>query len=180
MKLNIGGGYVKYEGFLNVDHDPLTNPDIVMNLNEDKFPILDSVVDEIKAHHILEHIGDGFLNLMKEMYRVCSDGAIIDIRVPHHRHENFFGDPTHVRPITLETLRLFSKKYNVWHMQQYNSSSGFGIKLDVDFEILDYEFIVDDDYAELAAQEKYEQLHQMSRQINNVYSELRVKLGVLK
>lgn len=180
MKLNIGGGYVKCDGFLNVDHDPLTNPDIVMNLNEDKFPLEDNVVTEIKAHHILEHIGDGFLNLMKEIYRVCADGAVIDIRVPHHRHENFFGDPTHVRPITLETLRLFSKKYNVWHMQQYNSSSGFGIKLDVDFEILDYHYVVDGDYAELEAQEKYEQLHQMSKQINNVYSELCVKLGVLK
>jgi predicted SAM-dependent methyltransferase len=180
MKINIGGGFKKFEGFLNVDLDASTNPDIVMNLETDKFPLEDSSVDEVKAHHIFEHIGEGFLDFMKELYRICKDGAIIDIEVPHHRHENFFGDPTHRRPITIEMLRKFSKKYNEWHIEHHKSSSGFGLFCDVDFEILEYDFVVDQDYAELAAQGKYEQLHQMSKQINNVYSDLRIKLVVVK
>jgi predicted SAM-dependent methyltransferase len=180
MKINIGGGYKRYDGFLNVDMDYLTSPDIVMNLEKDKFPIEDSTVEEVKAYHIFEHIGDGFLDFMKELYRICKDGAIIDIEVPHHRHENFFGDPTHKRPITVEMLRKFSKKYNQWHIEHHNSSSGFGLTCDVDFEIVDYEYIVDQDYHELAQQGKYEQLYQMSKQINNVYSDLKIKLVVVK
>jgi uncharacterized protein (DUF362 family) len=41
MKLNIGAGYVKIPGFLNVDHDPLVNPDFLCNLEELKLPIVE-------------------------------------------------------------------------------------------------------------------------------------------
>ena len=39
MKLNIGSGYVKIPGFLNVDHDPQVKPDFLCDLENLKLPI---------------------------------------------------------------------------------------------------------------------------------------------
>lgn len=180
MKLNIGSGLKRYEGFLNVDVDPRMNPDVVVDLNKGFLPFDNDSVDEIIAHHILEHIGENFLLLMQEIYRVCKDGAIIDIEVPHHRHENYFGDPTHVRPITVEMLKKFSKKYNDWHISVYNSFIGFGNSLNVDFEIVDYDYIICEPYAQLAREGKLEELSAIAQRFNNVYSDLKIKLMVIK
>lgn len=180
MKINIGGGYKRYDGFLNVDSDSLTKPDFLMNLETDAFPVDNDSVSEVKAYHILEHIGEGFFHLMKELYRICEDGAIIDIQVPHHRSEVFYGDPTHVRFITTESLRQFSKKRNIWHMKQWNSSSGFGIKCDVDFELIDYEFIISERWRKRFESMTEEEIYEVSSNYNNVYDELHCKLQVIK
>jgi len=110
MKINLGSGYKRFDGFVNVDNNHDAEPDYIVDLEKDKLPFDDNSVDEIKAHHILEHIGDGFFHLMQEMYRVCEDGAVIDIQVPHHRHEVFFGDVTHIRPITTESRDSSAKR----------------------------------------------------------------------
>ena len=180
MKINIGGGLKRFDGFLNVDSDELTNPDFLVNLNKDKLPFEDNSVEEIKAHHILEHIGDGFLSLMQEIYRVCKDGAIIDIEVPHHRHENYYGDPTHVRPITVEMFKKFSKKYNRWHIETFGSASGFGLTLNVDFEVLEFDYIIENRYLPLVEQGRFEEIQEISERFNNVYSDTKIKLVVVK
>ena len=180
MKINLGGGRKRYDGFLNVDHDPLTNPDYCIDLEKDIFPFEDSTVEEIKAYHILEHIGEGFFHLMKELYRICKNGAIIDIFVPHHRHENYYGDPTHRRPITVEMLNQFSKKWCSWHQEYWNSSSGFAPRLNVDFEIVHYEYLVDHEYEKMAQEGRHEELFAMARKLNNVFFETKIKLAVIK
>jgi predicted SAM-dependent methyltransferase len=160
--------------------DPATNPDFVANLETDKLPIEDSTVEEVKAHHVLEHIGAGFFHLMQELYRVCKHGAIIDIQVPHHRSEVWYGDPSHVRFITIDNMRHFNKRYNDWHISQWNSSSGFGNRLDVDFEIVDFEFVPDTVWANRFKEMTQEQIEEVSRNFNNVYNETHIKLMVIK
>lgn len=180
IKLNVGAGYTKVDGFLNVDFDPLTKPDYIVNLEDAKFPIDDSTVSEIRAYHILEHIGPGFFKLMQEFYRVCENGAIIDIRVPHHRSEIFFGDASHVRPITVEMMRQFSKKFNQYHIHQWNSSSGFGLRLDVDFEIVSFDFIPDGVWLQRFPKMSQEEIDEVSRNFNNVYGEVQIQLVAVK
>lgn len=36
MKINIGGGLKRFEGFVNVDADPNTKPEYLHNLEKDK------------------------------------------------------------------------------------------------------------------------------------------------
>lgn len=180
LKLNIGGGYKLYDGFENVDMDPMTIPKYVLNLETDIFPLEDNSVSEVKAYHILEHIGAGFFHLMKELYRICEHEAIIDIQVPHHRSEVFYGDLSHVRQITVDNIRQLSKKYNKWHINQWGSSSGFGLKLDVDFEIIEFDFVVDDFWKPRFKEMLPEQIAEVSRNFNNVYSETHFKLMVIK
>jgi hypothetical protein len=57
--------------------------------------------------HVLEHLGRDpivYLEIMKELYRVCEDGATIRVVVPHHRHE-FFNSRGRDDPPAGETAR---------------------------------------------------------------------------
>lgn len=148
MKINLGSGYKRYEGFVNVDDDPLVKPDYIVQLDDVniKLPFEDNSISEIKAEHILEHIGDGFIPLMKELYRVAEHGCILDIIVPHHQHDVFYGDPTHKRPITVPVMYMFSKKYCDSHIKTYNSSSGMANKYDIDWEMVHFEYEYDQFY----------------------------------
>jgi len=38
MKINIGGGLKRFEGFVNVDADPNTKPEYLHNLETEKLP----------------------------------------------------------------------------------------------------------------------------------------------
>jgi ubiquinone/menaquinone biosynthesis C-methylase UbiE len=180
MKINLGSGYKRYPGFLNVDHDPLTQPDFLADLEDLHLPIEDSSVEYIIAHHVLEHVGAGFFSLMKELYRISKHDAILEIKVPHHRSEVFFSDPTHVRPITVDSMKLFSKSYNEEHIKLYNSSSGFGIKCDVDFDIVEYRFNPYPKWQERFESLKNEQIEEIVMDYNNVFHETIIIMKVIK
>lgn len=180
MKINIGSGYKRYEGVINVDQDKNCNPDYVVNLEKDKLPFNDNEVDYVIAHHILEHMGEGYFNLLQELYRVCKNGAIIDIRVPHPNHEIFLNDPTHKRPITVEGLRLFSKTYNELEIQRGGSSSTLGLMYNIDFVIIGYNYIHDPYYNEIKKKMKKPALERLFREALNTTLEIHVKLMVNK
>lgn len=180
MKLNLGSGYKQYDGFINIDSDTHCKPDFVVNLGTIPFPFASDSVDEIRAYHILEHIGDGFISLMQEMYRVCCHGALLDIRVPHHFHETFLSDPTHKRPITVEGMRLFSQEVNRLEIERHGTSSTLGIMYDVDFELVDFEFIPDMYYDAILPTLTPIAAHRLLRETNNSTLETRIKLMVIK
>ena len=184
MKLNLGAGYKRHPDFLNVDFDPRTNPDYCVNLEKDTWPFADNSVSEVKAHHILEHLGDpGYFHFLQELYRVCEDGALVEVIVPHHRHDNFLNDATHRRPITVEGLRLFSKKWNDICIENEDGSSKLGHYFDVDFEMVDFQYTFDATYSHLLEdvdEEKEAQIQHMIRTMNNIIVETTVTLMVCK
>jgi SAM-dependent methyltransferase len=180
MKINIGSGIKRFPGFLNIDSDPSCDPDYVVKLGVDKLPFEDDSVDEVLAHHVLEHIGEGFFEFLKELYRVCKHNAIIEVQVPHPRHDYFIGDLTHVRAITIENMRPLSKS---WCMSQsyINSSwSGLAKQLDVDFDIYEHEYILDDTFKQIVIGLDDDQLNWMARAMNNAVSEIHFKMVALK
>ena len=192
MKLNLGSGLKRYDGFLNIDDDPLVNPDYLINLEQARFPFPDNSVEEIKAYHVLEHIGDGYIPLIQELYRICKHGALIDIVVPHHNHEVFYGDPTHRRPITVNGMYLFSKKYCDNSRQNHHSTSGLAYKYNVDFEVISFDFDYDEFYLPLinsfnqrkennqVTQEEEFAFHRLMREANNVAINTKIKLMAIK
>lgn len=181
-KLNLGSGRKPDPSFVNIDDDALTNPDIVLNIDDPNLilPFVDNSITEVRAWHILEHIGLGYFRLLQELYRVCSHGAIIDIQVPNWSHENFQSDPTHQRPITVEGLRLFSKKYNKLEIERQGSSSCLGLRYDVDFEIVMFTYVADAYYLNRMHLLNSEDLEKISRERINVIQEIQVKLVVIK
>lgn len=182
MKINIGAGYKRYPGFLNVDSDTNCKPDYLVNLDDKNLvlPFDDNSVEYVIAHHILEHIGDGYIKLLQELYRVCKPGAIIDIHVPHPTHEVFLNDPTHKRPITVEGFRLFSKKFNQLEIERGGASSTLGIMYDVDFELIDYTFVHDSFYDSIKPKLSQEELQRLFREALNVCIEIHIKVQVVK
>ena len=137
IKLNLGCGEKKLDGYVNVDK--FGEPDVHHDLEQFPWPWEESSVEEVVMSHVLEHLGqltDVYLGVIKELYRVCEPNAKILIAVPHFRHDNFFADPTHVRVITPLGLTLFSQKMNRQWIEQGASNSPLGIYHDVDFELV--------------------------------------------
>ena len=100
IKLNLGCGERHLDGYVNVDK--FGTPDLCHDLETFPWPWDDLSVIEIQLIHVLEHLGQStavYLEIIKEIYRICQNGARIRIIVPHYRHQYFYDDPTHVRAI---------------------------------------------------------------------------------
>lgn len=185
MKLNLGCGYNKLEGWLNVDRFDACAPDLVCDLEQTPWPFEDSSVDEVLLNHALEHLGadsDRFLAIIQELYRVCHGGATVRINVPHPRHDDFMNDPTHVRIVTPALMALFSKRQNQIWRDEGASNSLLAFYLDVDFELRDTEMPLDVRHSEAFASGRLTeaQLFEMARSQNNVIREYRMTLEVVK
>ena len=90
--------------------------------------------------HVLEHLGQRpsvYLAIMQELYRVCQDGAKIRVIVPHHRHDHFYNDPTHVRAVTVDGMTLFSQRLNRQWIAQGVANSPLGLYMGIDFELIE-------------------------------------------
>ena len=87
---------------------------MVFDLETTPWPWPSDVADEIQFIHSLEHMGADpkvFLGIMAETWRIAANGCRVQINVPYPRHDNFIGDPTHVRPITPQMLQLFDREF---------------------------------------------------------------------
>lgn len=95
-RLNLGCGHKHIAGAVNLDVTPLTKPDLVHDLNCLPWPLPDNHFREVLAYDVIEHLDD-FLKVMEEIHRVCQDGAVVRITVPHFSSANAYTDPTHRR-----------------------------------------------------------------------------------
>lgn len=183
IKLNLGCGTNHRDGYTNVDKQG--SPDLQHDLENFPWPWEDSSVAEVLLTHVLEHLGEKteiYLNIIKELYRVCENKANIHITVPHPRHDDFLNDPTHVRVITPEGLQLFSKKANTGWAKQGAANTPLGHYLNVDFDIENVEQILDPMWGQRMNAKKLTQQDLMfaTKSYNNVIKELRIILKVNK
>ncbi|TXH58134.1 MAG: methyltransferase domain-containing protein [Desulfurellales bacterium] len=80
MKLNLGCGKHRLDGFVNVD---LTGSDQDVDLSVFPWPWEDGTVEEIVASHVLEHFSkEGGRTFIEECHRVLSEGGVLHIAVP--------------------------------------------------------------------------------------------------
>lgn len=92
--LNLGAGERHRPDAVNVDLVDSTGPDVVHDLNRLPWPFPDDRFREVLAFDVIEHLDD-VIRTMEEIHRVCEDGAIVRITVPHFSCSNAFTDPTH-------------------------------------------------------------------------------------
>ena len=185
MKLNLGSGSKILKGYVNVDKFQYYNPDVVHDLEKFPYPFEDNSVDEILLSHVLEHIGqnpDVFNNIIKELYRICKNNSIVDIRVPHPRHDDFISDPTHVRPITILGLQLYDKNLNEKWEKMNAANTPLALIHGVNFIIKDVNFVLEKDYIKLIENKEIDQneLQEYIKKYNNVVKEMKIKWVVLK
>ena len=83
IKLDIGCGLRKREGYLGVDIIKVEEVDVIAKA--ENLPFKDNSIDAIYTRHTLEHVDD-FEKAVKEMWRVCKPNAIIEVIVPFWAH----------------------------------------------------------------------------------------------
>jgi len=138
MKFNFGCGSKKLVEYVNLDKEPIFEPELLMDLEVTPWNIDSDVADNILMSHILEHLGqtpDSFISIMKELYRISKHNCEIVIKVPHPYHYAYILDPTHVRPITPELLGPWSKKQCETVINLGLNQTHFALIHDVDFHL---------------------------------------------
>jgi len=179
IRLNLGCGDDFRKGYVNVDLYGL--PDVRLDLNSANWPWEENSVQEVAMFHVLEHLPDT-VQVMKELYRICRDGATVHIKVPHPRHDDFLSDPTHVRPITIKLLWLFSKKQCAIWKDKKSANTPLAAIHNVDFEVIDECFNVEEAWMNKVTRKEITQaqLREATILYNNVIREIDVTLKVIK
>lgn len=106
LKLDIGSGTRKREGFIGIDVSQGALVDVRADL-EKGLPFKDDTFTEVWMNHVFEHLNDP-VAAMDEIWRVCKHGARVEIRGPHFSMPSLvWGDPTHKRGLSLTTFQYF-------------------------------------------------------------------------
>lgn len=101
LKLDLGCGVNKREGFTGVDILKFDGVDKVCDLRKAPWPWATDSVDEVHSSHFVEHLQwPERIVFFNELYRVMKDGAKATIITPDPSHDCFFGDPTHGPPMS--------------------------------------------------------------------------------
>ena len=82
MNLHLGCGNNYKEGWVNVDMGDC-RVDVEHNLEIFPWPFENDSAEYILMNHVLEHIDKNkFIDFVRELYRVCSNNAKIEITSP--------------------------------------------------------------------------------------------------
>jgi hypothetical protein len=113
MKLDLGCGTRKQEGFIGVDSITFPGVDVVSDALDYLKTLEDKSVEYINMSHFLEHFtGPQRVELMNECYRVLKDFGIVLVTCPSWSHERAYGDPTHQwPPVTSWTFFYMNKAW---------------------------------------------------------------------
>lgn len=82
IRIDIGCGGAKREGFIGLDSVAWPGVDYVLDLTKDRFPFEDATVDHVFSSHVLEHVKEPY-HIFQEIGRVCKDGARIEFWTPY-------------------------------------------------------------------------------------------------
>jgi SAM-dependent methyltransferase len=117
LVLDLGCGSNKVPGTVGLDVRQVPGVDHVVDIMKSRWPIDDNSVDGIVSTHMLEHVDHGLPihHFLREVGRVCKEGATIEIWTPHVRGNGAFL-PGHTAWISeYMWMLLCAKAPNVWH-----------------------------------------------------------------
>lgn len=185
IKLNLGCGFQKLAGFVNVDCDAACEPDVLWNLEKTPWLWADNSVSEVRAEFVFEFLGETnevWFAIVQELYRVCEHGAKITFTVTHPRHDEFLNHPCHVRALTLEYFESFNQALTPQYLAKKMHDRALGKALNVDFRMLESHYEL-----EASVEEALErglisssELTQKIRRENNICTALTGVLRVVK
>lgn len=97
LRVDVGCGAAKPEGFVGVDARPLPGVDVVHDVRRG-LPFDEGSVGQLRVQDFLEHLRPGreIVNFMREAYRVLAPGGWLTAAVPSTDGRGAWQDPTHV------------------------------------------------------------------------------------
>jgi SAM-dependent methyltransferase len=123
LKLDLGCGVNKREGFIGVDVRPFKGVDIVTDLSK-PWPWEDNSVEEAHASHIIEHFDSAErIHFVNELWRVLKPGGIAHLIAPHWSSARAYGDLTHKWPPVGEFWIYYLSKS--WREAQAPHNDGY-------------------------------------------------------
>lgn len=108
MKLDLGCGMRKAEGWVGVDIRKFEGVDHVLNIGKDKLPFDDDTFDEVKAIHLLEHLyPEELFFCVDEVWRVTKPTGFFHIEVPKAGTPAYYIHPDHKIQFVENTFGFF-------------------------------------------------------------------------
>ena len=185
MRLDLGCGPVAAEGYEGVDLEPGPGVRYVCDLQAFPWvydagyalsavssPFPDDSVEGARSSHLVEHLPD-LVGFMRELWRVCKPGALVEISHPYQFNVRAWQDPTHVRCLNEVSWFYFDKP---WRGGTLNTWGGYG---DTDFKLLELDAIPMPDW-QAVADDNPEEFEKASKSLINVVADLRVVLECRK
>lgn len=184
-RLNLGCGFDKRDGWLNVDNFDSCEPDLMLDIEMTPWGLPSDKFEHVLLKHVLEHVGQDFptfSRVMQELYRITAPGGLVEIHVPHVRHDTFWSDPTHVRSFTPLTFQMMSKRQNLAWVEARANYTMLALVMGVDFEVENIVQVYDQAWVNRVASGEMtqEQLREKAVTSWNVARELKVKLRAVK
>jgi len=108
MKLNLGCGIIKRDGFVNIDMRSDVEPDLICDVTEG-LPFDDDSADEALAFDFLEHIQPGkVVFVIEEIYRVLKPGGLFEHFTPSTDGRGAFQNPEHLSFWNLNSWKYYA------------------------------------------------------------------------
>ena len=170
MRLDLGCGPVPEPGYTGVDIEPPA--DFVVDLQAFPWPFPTNSVQAARSSHLVEHLPD-LVGFMRELWRVCEDGAEVWISHPYQFNVRAWQDPTHCRAINEVSWFYFDAK---WRDSTVNTWGGYG---PTDFEVVDITAIPTPEWMERAKEDPAE-FERAAHNLINVIADLHVTLRARK
>lgn len=120
MKLNLGCGNKKVDGYVGVDRHPCDGAGVLCDLTK-RLPFADGSIDGILAEDFIEHVLD-IPALLMEVARICKQGARIVMTTPHYSSAASWRNPTHYHHLSWYSFDYVSKEKHKHYL-------GDGLKL---------------------------------------------------
>ena len=105
-RLNLGAGFDPTDGYVRVDR--AGTPDVRCDVRH--LPFQPGAFEEIKAHHILEHLPrEALIPLVNSCWGLLGEAGRMEIEVPIFPSDAAMADPTHVSFFVSRTFDYFLK-----------------------------------------------------------------------
>lgn len=147
LKLDLGCGTYKRDGFVGVDCRKFDGVDQVVDLRK-PWPWADGSVTEAHCSHFIEHLtASERVHFVNELYRVMVVGAKCTMITPHWASCRAYGDLTHQWPPVSEFWFYYLNKewreknapHNDGYTCDFECTWGYGIRPDLTVRNQEYQ-----------------------------------------
>jgi hypothetical protein len=141
-KINLGCGSRPLAACLNIDFARESNADLFCDLEREIWPIPDDSVEEAFVHHVLEYMSTDLEHFLRELYRVCRDGAVVDVRLPGHAHDSTITDSADCRAFHPDALAMLDRVACTRAFMRGYSKTPLALYWNIDFVTVSVECVL--------------------------------------